>query len=145
MSMTKRISRLQLVMVPCTKQDRSVEFYQALGFGKRMDIPFGSGRWIEVYPPDGTAGIALVPAAPGGTGVSTGILLNTDDIDGLHARLASRGVDVDAEVARAGSPALIRLHGVELSAPSPPMFWFRDPDRNALLVVEVKPHQTART
>ncbi|MEA2181600.1 MAG: hypothetical protein QOF69_785, partial [Solirubrobacteraceae bacterium] len=37
--------------------------------------------------------------------------------------LQSRGVDVDAEVARMGEPV-------------PPMFWFRDPDGNTLLIVE---------
>jgi len=45
----------------------------------------------------------------------TGITLNTDDIDTAHAEMKSRGVDVDAEVARMGGPV-------------PPMFWFRDPD-----------------
>jgi len=37
--------------------------------------------------------------------------------------LLSSGVDVDAEVARMGEPV-------------PPMFWFRDPDANTLLIVE---------
>jgi predicted enzyme related to lactoylglutathione lyase len=48
--------------------------------------------------------------------------LTTDDIDATHARLKASGVDVDAEVARMGEPV-------------PPMFWFRDPDGNTLLIV----------
>jgi hypothetical protein len=56
--------------------------------------------------------------------VETGIGLNTDDIDAVHADLTARGVDVDAEVSRMGDPV-------------PPLFWFRDPDGNTLMVVEV--------
>jgi predicted enzyme related to lactoylglutathione lyase len=120
------IGAIGLVIIPSTDQDRSVEFYvQDIGFEKRTDLAFGeSYRWVEVYPPSGTTGIALAPPREGNpTGVQTGISLTTDDIDATHAHLRSRGVDVDAEVARMGEPV-------------PPMFWFRDPDGNTLLVVE---------
>jgi predicted enzyme related to lactoylglutathione lyase len=120
------IGAISLVIIPSTDQDRSIEFYvQELGFEKRTDVAFGDRyRWVEVYPPSGTAGIALAPPREGDpTGVQTGISLTSDDIDATHAQLQSRGVDVDAEVARMGEPV-------------PPMFWFRDPDRNTLLVVE---------
>ena len=123
---TSKIGSIGLVMIPSPDQDRSIEFYVgALGFEKRTDIPFGgSYRWVEVYPPSGTAGIALAPPREGDpTGIQTGISLTTDDIDGTHAALKSAGVDVDAEVSRMGDPV-------------PPMFWFRDPDGNTLLVVE---------
>jgi predicted enzyme related to lactoylglutathione lyase len=115
-----------LVIVPATDQDRSIEFYeQTLGFEKRTDIPFGDKyRWVEVYPPDGPTGIALAPPREQDkVGVETGITLNTDDIDATHAALRDSGADVDAEVSRMGDPV-------------PPMFWFRDPDGNALMVVE---------
>ena len=48
MSMTTdRISQIQLVLVPSADQDRSVAFYEALGFKKRNDIPRGDGyRWV---------------------------------------------------------------------------------------------------
>jgi catechol 2,3-dioxygenase-like lactoylglutathione lyase family enzyme len=63
---TRQISQFQLVMIPSTDQDRSVAFYEALGFEKRSDIPWGAGhRWIELYAPSGTTGIALVPPGPG--------------------------------------------------------------------------------
>ena len=63
--MTTRISRLQLVVIPSTDQDRSIAFYESLGFEKRADAPFaGDLRWVEMYPPDGKAGIAVVPAPP---------------------------------------------------------------------------------
>ena len=48
-------------------------------------------------------------------------------------------VDVDAGIARIGSPLKIRIVAVEQTEPQPPMFWFRDPDGNELLLVE--PHR----
>jgi catechol 2,3-dioxygenase-like lactoylglutathione lyase family enzyme len=121
-----RISQINLVIIPSTDQDRSIRFYEdALGFEKRTDVAFGGDyRWVEVYPPNGTTGIALAPPREGDpTAVQTGISLSTDDIDATHAQLQSGGVDVDPEVSRMGDPV-------------PPMFWFRDPDGNTLLVVE---------
>src|SRR4249919_2465785 len=99
------IDGISLVIIPATNQDRSIEFYvESLGFEKRTDIPFGDRyRWVEVYPPSGTTGIALAPPRPGDpTPVQTGITLTTADIDATHADLRSRGVDVDAEIARMG-------------------------------------------
>jgi predicted enzyme related to lactoylglutathione lyase len=123
---TSRIDAIGLVIIPSTDQDRSIEFYEGpLGFEKRTDVPFGgSYRWVEVYPPSGTTGIALAPPREQDpVGIQTGISLTTDDIDATHAQLKEAGVDVDAEVSRMGDPV-------------PPMFWFRDPDGNTLMVVE---------
>ncbi len=123
------LKQLNLVCIPCPDQDRAVEFYvDKLGFEKRTDTPFGGGyRWIEVYPPDGTSGIALAPP-PEGTetqgGLQTGITITTDDVDATHASMKQAGIDVDAEVARFGGPV-------------PPMFWFRDHDANVLMVVQI--------
>jgi catechol 2,3-dioxygenase-like lactoylglutathione lyase family enzyme len=122
---TSGISHISLVMVPSPDQDKSIAFYvDTLGFEKRTDIPFGgSYRWVEVYPPNGTTGIALAPPRENGpVGVETGISLTTADIDATHAELTAAGVDAD-EVARMGDP-------------TPPMFFFRDPDGNTLLIVE---------
>ena len=124
---TSRIRTISLVCIAASDQDRSIAFYEsALGFEKRTDIPFGGGyRWVEVYPPEGTTGIALAPPRPGEdvTPMTTGITLASDDIDATHAGLKQAGVDVDAEVSRMGDPV-------------PPMFWFRDPDGHTLMVVE---------
>lgn len=122
-----RISQISLVCVTTPDQDRAIEFYESIGFQKRTDIPFGGRyRWVEVYPPEGTTGIALAPPPPESgevTPMQTGITLTTDDIDATHAEFSSRGVDVDAQVSRMGDPV-------------PPMFWFRDPTGHTLLVVE---------
>jgi len=121
------IRTINLVCIPTPDQDRAIEFYESIGFEKRTDTPFGGGyRWVEVYPPEGTTGIALAPPPPDGDGVTpmqTGITLRTADIDATHAEMKARGVDVDAEVSRMGDPV-------------PPMFWFRDPTGHTLMVVE---------
>jgi predicted enzyme related to lactoylglutathione lyase len=124
-----RISRINTVCIAVADQDKMLEFYEGvLGFEKRADEPFGNGyRWIEVAPPGADTTIALAPppeGAPTGN-VQTGIGLQTDDIDGLHAELKERGVDVDAEVSRMGDPV-------------PAMFWLRDPEQNVLMVVEAE-------
>ena len=123
-----RISKVGTVVVPVSDQERAIEFYvDTLGFEKRTDVPFGNGyRWVEVAPAGAATTIAIVPP-PEGTPAGdreTGIGLNTDDIDAVHADLKARGVDVDAEVSRMGDPV-------------PPLFWLRDPDGNKLMVVEV--------
>src|ERR1700746_1746476 len=115
---TTGLTTISLVCVPTPDKDTAVAFYESIGFEKRTDVPFGGGyRWIEVYPPEGTTGIALAPPPPSGGGKvepqQTGITLTTDDIDATHAQMKSLGVDVDAEVSRMGEPVT-------------PMFWFPD-------------------
>ena len=105
----------------------ALDFYVGkLGFEPRVDLPFGGKyRWIEVGLPGESTTIALAPPpedAPTGNR-ETGISLQTDDIDGYHARLRDAGVDVDTAVQRMGGPV-------------PPMFWLRDPEGNTLMVVQ---------
>jgi catechol 2,3-dioxygenase-like lactoylglutathione lyase family enzyme len=127
---TASITQVANVIIPVADQDRMVDFYtETLGLDKRADVPFGDGvegRWIEVAPCETQTPIALCPPGPKGEsgGKDTGITLQTTDIDGYHAQLQERGVDVDAEVSRMGAPV-------------PPLFWFRDPEGNQLMVVEV--------
>jgi catechol 2,3-dioxygenase-like lactoylglutathione lyase family enzyme len=119
-----QIMDVRTVGVPVTDQDRALDFYTGkLGFEKRMDVPMGEGRWIEVAPPGAAATIALVPSREGASaGVDTGIRLTTSDADADHAALQARGVDADPEV--------LRWPGV------PPMFAFRDQDANRLVIVQ---------
>jgi len=127
--MSTRVSKLANVIVPVADQDRALQFYtEALGLEKRVDVPFGDGgRWIEVVPSGADTAIAICPPGPTVTagGKDTGISLQTDDIDSYHAQLKDRGVDVDAEVSRFGDAV-------------PPLFWFRDPEGNTLMVTEVR-------
>jgi catechol 2,3-dioxygenase-like lactoylglutathione lyase family enzyme len=125
-STTAVVDKLSTVVIPVADQDQMIRFYtEKLGLEKRVDIPFGGQyRWVEVAPPDVETTIALAPPAPDGSSGNreTGIGLHTADIDGYHADLKSRGVDVDAEVSRMGDPV-------------PPLFWLRDPEGNSLMVV----------
>jgi predicted enzyme related to lactoylglutathione lyase len=125
-TIASRLGEISLVAVPSNDVDKQIEFYESLGFEKRTDVPFGGQyRWVEVYPPNGTTGIALAPPPPGSDAGSkeTGIIVTTGDIDASHAELKAKGVDVDAEVSRMGDPV-------------PPMFWFRDTEGNSLLIVQ---------
>jgi catechol 2,3-dioxygenase-like lactoylglutathione lyase family enzyme len=125
-SSSTRIAELGTVMVPVNDQDRALDFYVGtLGFEKRSDTPFGKGdRWVEVAPPGATTTIALVPPREGeSAGIPTRIGLNSKDVDADYADMRARGVDVDEQVMRMGDPV-------------PPMFFFRDPDGNQLLVVQ---------
>jgi catechol 2,3-dioxygenase-like lactoylglutathione lyase family enzyme len=128
MTSTKaRVDKIATVVIPVAEQDKAIEFYvEKLGFEKRVDVPFGDGyRWVEVATGgDSETTIALAPPGPGGStgNRETGIGLHSEDIDGYHARLKADGVDVDPEVSRMGDPV-------------PPLFWFRDPEGNTLMVV----------
>jgi catechol 2,3-dioxygenase-like lactoylglutathione lyase family enzyme len=118
-----RITEVGTIGVPVTDQDRALEFYlEKLGFETRIDAPYGEGeRWVEVAPPGATTTIALVRSREGDPiGVDTQVRFTTEDAGADHAALRARGVDADAEV-----------------MPYPvPMFSFRDPDGNRLLIVQ---------
>jgi predicted enzyme related to lactoylglutathione lyase len=127
--MSVQVSKIANVIIPVSDQDGALAFHtDVLGLELRADIPMGdAGRWIEVAPSGADTTIAICPPGPGTTagGKDTGITLQTDDIDAYHGHLKGHGVDVDAEVSRFGDPV-------------PPLFWFRDPENNTLMVVEVK-------
>jgi catechol 2,3-dioxygenase-like lactoylglutathione lyase family enzyme len=120
------INQLGRVIIPVSDQDRSLEFYtDKLGFEVRADVPFGEGdRWLEVAPPGSAAAIAIMPPHPGKTpqNEQTCVAFTTDDLGAAHAELKERGVDVDDPMGGEG--------------PVPRMFFFRDLDRNNLLLVE---------
>ena len=110
--------------VPTPGQDKAIEFYESIGFEKRTDTPFGGGyRWVEVSPPEGTAGIALAPPRPGTEvrPVETGITLTTA-ASSHQAAWKARGQEQSG--------------GARMGDPVPPMFWLRDPTGHSLMVVE---------
>jgi catechol 2,3-dioxygenase-like lactoylglutathione lyase family enzyme len=125
---TLNTTKVGRVCLSVADPERSLAFYVGtLGLEKVVDTQMGQDmRWIEVAFPGAETTIALGPPPPGQAagGQSTGICLDTTDVDADHAALQAAGVDVDAEVSRMGDPV-------------PPMFWLRDPDGNTLMVVEV--------
>jgi catechol 2,3-dioxygenase-like lactoylglutathione lyase family enzyme len=121
------LTQVGRVCVTVNDTDRAIDFYvDKLGFEKIVDVPMGPDqRWVEVSLKGTPTTIALAPPPQGQTagGAQTGIILDTSDVDADHAALKAEGVDVDGEVTRYGGPV-------------PPMFWLRDPDGNALIVVQ---------
>ena len=121
------ITKVGRVAVSVSDTDRALEFYVGtLGFEKVVDVPMGpDARWVEVKVAGAETQIALAPPPPGkpAGGADTGICLDTTDVDADHAALRAAGADVDEAVSRYGDPV-------------PPMFWVRDPDGNALIVVQ---------
>lgn len=130
------IGRIHLVMVPASDFDRSIAFYETLGFQKRVDVPFEDDhRWVELFPAGGMSGIALVERAPGEAGTPTGLLLTSEDVDATRITLADAGLDVDEAVAREGSGVTVQLGSLPVTDPYPAMFYVRDPDGNSVLIV----------
>ena len=124
---TLNLTQVGRVCVTVADADRAIDFYVGkLGFEKVVDEPMGdAGRWVEVAVAGTPTTIALAPPPPGQTagGSQTGICIDTSDVDADHAALKAAGADVDDEVTRWGGPI-------------PPMFWLRDPDGNALIIVQ---------
>jgi catechol 2,3-dioxygenase-like lactoylglutathione lyase family enzyme len=121
------LTQVGRVCVTVADTDRAIDFYVGtLGFEKVVDVPMGPDkRWVEVAIPGTPTTIALAPPPQDRRpeGGQTGICLDTDDVDADHASLKAAGADVDDEVTRFGGHV-------------PPMFWVRDPDGNALIVVQ---------
>jgi catechol 2,3-dioxygenase-like lactoylglutathione lyase family enzyme len=115
------ITGVHTIGVPVTDPDRAIEFYVGtLGFEVRMDAAYGEGeRWVEVAPRGASTTLALVRAGTGTpAGIDTQIRLATSDAAADHAAMRANGVDTEI-------------------IPYPiPMFVFRDPDGNRLIVVE---------
>jgi catechol 2,3-dioxygenase-like lactoylglutathione lyase family enzyme len=138
---TTRINQVGTVFVPVADQDRALEFYvDKLGFEKRADFSYGGGsRWIEVAPPGAANTISLVPPSEGvaAGGDEARCAFATADIEADHATLRAGGVDVDAEIARTGTPrsGLVSTD-VTVGDPVPSQFFFRDPDGNRFLIVQ---------
>jgi catechol 2,3-dioxygenase-like lactoylglutathione lyase family enzyme len=121
------VTQVGRVCVTVADTDRAIDFYVGtLGFEKVVDTPMGPDmRWVEVAVAGTPTTIALAPPPQGqpAGGASTGICLDTSDVDAAHAALKAAGATVDDEVSRYGGNV-------------PPMFWLRDPDGNSLIVVE---------
>jgi len=115
------ITGVHTVGIPVADQERALAFYiGTLGLEKRLDVPFGDGRWVEVAPAGAATSVALVRTQEGDPiGVETGVRFASQDVPADHAQLRAAGVDVD-----------------ELLSVPVAMFVFRDPDGNRLEVVE---------
>lgn len=92
---------LQFVQVFVHDQERSLRFFiDKLGFRLITDVRFASGnRWIHISPPDGTASLALMLAAPNDPlsrqpGQSCPVTFFTEDFDRKYKEMCDRGVKI---------------------------------------------------
>lgn len=91
------IVSFEIISVPVADQERSKAFYQnILGFNLLREDPMGpTGKWIQLAPPGCSTTIALVSwfdsMKPGNL---QGVMLNSNDIDGDHRLLSSRGLQL---------------------------------------------------
>jgi catechol 2,3-dioxygenase-like lactoylglutathione lyase family enzyme len=134
---TIHITQIGTVIIPVGDQERALEFYTTmLGFRQVADFAYADGeRWLEVSPPGSPTRLALARAPVGRpAGIETGIAMGSDELEADHAALRARGVDVDDTILRSGDP-VVSWAGATLAG-VPPMFRFRDPDRNSFLIVE---------
>jgi catechol 2,3-dioxygenase-like lactoylglutathione lyase family enzyme len=89
------IESFEIVSVPVADQEKSKVFYRdVLGFMLLREEPMGpTSKWIQLAPPGCSTTIALVTwfdgMKPGGL---QGVMLNTNDIEGDHRLLSSRGL-----------------------------------------------------
>ena len=95
------LSKVTLFSVPVTDQDRAKAFYvDKLGFELVSDMPMGPGqRWVQVRPKGAQTSITLVTwfeTMPAGS--LTGLVIETDDLDGDIAALQARGVAFEGDV-----------------------------------------------
>lgn len=122
------IAGIRTVAIPVVDHDRAMRFYtEVLGFEVRMDLPArgSNGRWVELGLRGAATTVALSAASDAApAGGTTGIRLTGPDAGETHRILAAAGADVGE---------LLRWPGV------PPMFEFRDPDGNGVVLVEDRP------
>jgi predicted enzyme related to lactoylglutathione lyase len=95
------IKKIQVVSVPGSDQQKAKEFYSGvLGMEVLQDMRMDeNARWIQLHPRGSEASLALVtwfPSMPAGS--LKGLVLETDDLEGTIAEMASKGFAIDAEI-----------------------------------------------
>jgi predicted enzyme related to lactoylglutathione lyase len=118
---------VQLFSIPVSDQDRARDFYvRVLGLELVEDRPMGPGRrWVRVRPTGAETAMTLVTwfdSMPAGS--LTGIVLETDDIDGEAERLGALGVPIAGGVQEAPWGRYVQL---------------QDPDGNGLILQQSAP------
>jgi predicted enzyme related to lactoylglutathione lyase len=111
-----------LFSVPVSDQDRARDFYvDVLGFEVVREEAMGPAmRWVQVAPRGAQTSLTLVTwfeSMPAGS--LTGLVLETDDLEGDAARLAEHGVEVEGGIQQAPWGRYVQFH---------------DPDGNGLIL-----------
>ncbi|WP_026413645.1 VOC family protein [Actinomadura oligospora] len=113
--------KLELVPIPVSDTDRSIAFYEKVGFHLDHDVnPGGGFRIVQMTPPGSGCsigfGMGWVDTPPGAI---QNLHLVVKDIHAVRDELAGRGVEV-SEVSVMGAP----------EKPSVSYAYFQDPDGN---------------
>jgi catechol 2,3-dioxygenase-like lactoylglutathione lyase family enzyme len=138
-----RDTKLEVIVIPVSDVDRSMMFYERLGWRLDADFVKGDVRGVQVTPPGSPCSIifgkGITTAAPGS---AAGLFLVVSDIQAARAELLERGADVSEVFHFDG---LLRVDGkgrVPGADPEKRSYrsWasFRDPDGNQWLLQEVK-------
>lgn len=95
------ITRIQLLSLPVTDQDRAIRFYvDTLGLDLVSDNAMSPDqRWVQVAPKGAATSITLVTwfdTMPAGS--LRGLVLETDDLDGDVAVLTQRGLTFEGGI-----------------------------------------------
>ncbi len=90
------ITRIPVVSVPVSDQDRSLSFYvDVLGFALIDDVPMGPVRWVRVAPRGAQTSLTLVTWFPTmAPGALKGLVLETDQLNDDVAALRAKGLEV---------------------------------------------------
>ena len=131
--------KLEVITIPVSDIERSMRFYEGLGW--RLDADFSVGdtfRGVQFTPPGSPCSIHFgkggTPAAPGS---ASGLFLVVSDIEAARAELLGRGVDI-GEVFHVAGPGHPPIGGRDPEGRSYFSFAaFKDPDGNSWLLQEV--------
>jgi catechol 2,3-dioxygenase-like lactoylglutathione lyase family enzyme len=114
------VTRIRVVSVPVSDQDRSLDFYVGvLGFELVSDSLMGDMRWVQVAPRGSECSLTLViwfPTMPAGS--LKGLVIETDQLDSDVEAIRAKGVVVE---------------GVQ-DAPWGRFATFDDPDGNGIVL-----------
>ncbi|MEU8793654.1 VOC family protein [Streptomyces sp. NPDC048643] len=139
---------LEVVVIPVADVDRSVRFYQRMGW--RLDADYEAGpeyRVVQLTPPGSKCSIqfgrGVTSVAPGS---AQGMCLVVYDIDRTRVELASVGIDVSDIFHRVyDSGVQEQVDGPDRNSLNYHSFaTFSDPDGNVWLLQQVQEHLAGR-
>ena len=95
------------VVIMVADQAQAVKFYtEKIGFDIRINVPFFSGKWIEIAPKDSESTLSIMEPnsqlmspdeleiAKKSIGRNTGVWFYTSDIQSTYEELESKGVKI---------------------------------------------------
>ena len=139
--------KLEAMVIPVSDVDRSMRFYEALGWRQDADFRFDNGFRVVQFTPPGSGcsvqfGTKITSAEPGS---AQGLYLIVSEIEAARNELIRRGIEV-SEVFHPSAPgAQFKINGTSgrVSGPAPDHLsygsyaTFSDPDGNSWILQEI--------